>query len=43
MITAQEKIDQAKICDKTLGFPSASKFSDLFSVLEGGTRDQEAK
>ncbi len=41
MKTAQEKIEIAKICDKTLGFPSASKFSDLFSVLEGETESQE--
>lgn len=40
MKTAQEKIDQAKICDKTLGFPSAEKFSDLFSVLEGATESE---
>jgi len=31
--TAQDRIEQAKICDKTLGFPSATRFADLFSVI----------
>lgn len=34
-MSAQEKIEQAQIVGKTLGFPSASKFSDLFSVIPG--------
>lgn len=33
MKTAQDRIEQAKICDKTLGFPSATRFADLFSVI----------
>lgn len=33
MKTAQDKIELAKIVGKTLGFPSATKFSDLFSVI----------
>jgi len=38
--TAQKKIELAKIVGKDLGFPSATRFSDLFSVLEGATESQ---
>lgn len=39
-MNAQDKIELAKIVGKDLGFPSASKFSDLFYVLEGATESK---
>lgn len=40
MKTAQDKIELAKIVGKELGFPSATKFNDLFSVLVGATESK---
>jgi len=43
MKNAQDKIELAKIVGKDLGFPSATKFSDLFSVLEGETESKQVQ
>ena len=40
MRTAEKKIALANIVGKTLGFPSATRFADLFSVLEGATESE---
>ena len=40
MRTAAKKIALANIVGKTLGFPSVTRFADLFSVLEGETESK---
>jgi len=38
--TPEKKIALANIVGKTLGFPSVTRFADLFSVLEGETESK---